>query len=136
MDRPHDIEQGRWLPDSYYLELLTNMTADFNGIEHEVHVFTEGKREHFERISGAFPDIRWHISEDPFTSLRGMMCADVLVKAPSSFSHLVHHYYATGIVIEPRQGWHAAAHPELARWNITRTLLQQRVMGRRLMRGC
>ena len=76
---------SRYTENQKYIDLLNKLSLE-NSV---IHIFSEGKHEDFVDIIKSFPDTRCilHINENIQSSFHGLVMADTLVIARSSFSY-------------------------------------------------
>ena len=133
-------DRHRFLPNSYYDNIVSQLSTLLAGLPHTFHVFSEGQPSDFANITSLRDaSTVWHLDEDIVASMRGMMCSDVFVTAPSSLSGLIGSYLHSGMVLTPRVtlqvalkhfAWTNASHCKHQPDVCVREALQQRMAGR------
>jgi hypothetical protein len=86
------------------LSTIARVQAAIASIGRAAHInlFSEGTPDQFQAYSAA--GCALHLSSDPFATFHNMVTADLLVSAPSAFSHLAA-LYSEGVVLNPNDQW-------------------------------
>jgi hypothetical protein len=94
----------RHVPDAAVLRTIARVRAVIasNGQEAAIHLFSDGTPAQFAVYSDA--GCALHLGADPFVTFHNLVAADLLVSAPSAFSHLAA-LLSEGIVLNPNDQW-------------------------------
>jgi hypothetical protein len=95
-----DVE--RFTPNATVLQRMEQVSRALASIPHEMHVFSEGRRDDFGPIGDRAV---LHLNGDVFECLHNLIAADIFLMAKSSFSYIAA-LLARGIVIYT-PFWHA-----------------------------
>jgi hypothetical protein len=95
---------GRHVKDAVVLNTIARVQVAIASAGRAAHInlFSEGAPDQFQAHSAA--GCALHLSSDPFATFHNMVAADVLVSAPSAFSHLAA-LYSKGVVLNPNDQW-------------------------------
>lgn len=100
--RRGDIAAGRrrYIPDAPILNTIAGLRSVIGSIGRKAHIniFSQGTADMFRPYRDAGCHV--HLDTDPFVSFHNLVTADVLVAAPSSFSHLAA-LLGDGAVVKP-----------------------------------
>lgn len=94
----------RWLDNSYFLSIATNILEVLQPELIRFHVFSQGKKSSFSDLD-VLPNLVWHLNEDVFTTFHQLCTADILVTSPSSFSQKAA-LINKGVKIAKSPWWH------------------------------
>lgn len=95
---------GRHVPDAAVLNTIARVRAAVAAIGREasINLFSEGRPDQFRAYEEA--GCALHLSTDTFAAFHNLVAADLLVSAPSAFSHLAA-LLSEGIVLNPNDQW-------------------------------
>ncbi len=85
---PHDNRlDGTQTPDDIYLKAIHALRDFYSPKKPVIHIYSQGDEEEFKKTFNG-PDIVFHINESIEETFAGMVLADALVTATSSFSYV------------------------------------------------
>jgi len=95
---------ARHVSDAAVLRTIAQVRAVIgsSGRAAAIHVFSDGTPAQFSAYSDA--GCALHLGTDPFVTFHNLVAADLLVSAPSAFSHLAA-LLSEGIVLNPNDQW-------------------------------
>lgn len=95
---------ARHVSDAAVLRTIAQVRAATTSIGRDaaIHLFSDGTPEQFAAYSEAGCTL--HLGIDPFATFHNLFAADLLVSAPSAFSHLAA-LLSEGIVLNPNDQW-------------------------------
>ena len=104
--RRGDVGVGffRYMPDEPILNTIAHVRAAFHALGRPAsfNVYSEGSAEDFKAYSELGCVL--HLSTDTFETFHNLVCADVLVAAPSAFSRTAA-LLSRGIILSPEEEW-------------------------------
>ena len=96
---------NRFLPDSYFLNIIKQIKIKPSIKPLKFHIFSEGKDNDFSNFKQ--PDIQLHLNESVQNTFSNLVHADILVTSPSSFSYTA--ALLSTNIIYAKSFWHANA---------------------------
>jgi hypothetical protein len=73
-------------PNEYYIRIMNEIRAKYNGNQLQFHIYSQGIEEDFEILKRE--NVEFHLNEEITTTFIGMVAADILVISPSSLSYV------------------------------------------------
>ncbi|GFI10611.1 hypothetical protein IMSAGC007_03080 [Lachnospiraceae bacterium] len=102
----------RWLDVGYYQRVLTALLKALKGLEAQIYIFSQGKKEEFEPYF-PFPNVHYCVDMAAEETFWHLVKADILLISKSSFSYKPA-LLSKGIIVAPEHFWHG--YPDSEKW--------------------
>jgi hypothetical protein len=111
----HDSRvDGSDTPDSYYLDVMSNISKKYRSANLMFHIYSQGNPGHFKKYIDTFDKVQLHINEPVPDTFIGLVASDILVTSRSSFS------YVAALLHEGEVYYCPFWHKNASHWNIVK----------------